>query len=152
MGAAPALEFRVDRLGVWRAGVGLLVALSCLTMLIWWTADPPLGKAASSAWAGAGCALAVAVGAGLLRGPRTLLLRWDRQRWWIADGGQTPRAGNIGVALDFGAWMLLRFVPDGRLATLRACWIPVQRRGAESAWHALRCAVLAQRARGSVRA
>jgi hypothetical protein len=38
--------------------------------------------------------------------------------------------------------MLLRFTPD---APARMTWLPVQRRGLEAQWHALRCAVYSPR-------
>jgi len=40
------------------------------------------------------------------------------------------------VAVDLGAFLLLRLVEQRRTIV----WLPVQRRGVESQWHALRCA------------
>jgi hypothetical protein len=50
--------------------------------------------------------------------------------------------GNVAVVIDLGPWMLLRFTAD---APPRTTWLPVQRRGLEAQWHALRCAVYSPR-------
>jgi hypothetical protein len=64
-------------------------------------------------------------------------LRWDGQVWRL---DAVP--GELTVAVDIGPWMLLRFTPG---AGSRTRWLPVQRRGLEAQWHALRCAVYAPR-------
>jgi ABC-type nickel/cobalt efflux system permease component RcnA len=64
-------------------------------------------------------------------------LRWDGQAWQL--GSMT---GNVAVVIDLGPWMLLRFTAD---APPRTTWLPVQRRGLEAQWHALRCAVYSPR-------
>jgi hypothetical protein len=56
--------------------------------------------------------------------------------------GQEPLAGRVGVAVDLGAWLLLRFKAED---TLRGRWLPVQRRGHELAWHGLRATVYCAR-------
>jgi hypothetical protein len=53
--------------------------------------------------------------------------------------------GELQVAIDLGAWMLLHFVPDVGHRACSVSWLPVQRRGLESQWHALRCAVYSPR-------
>jgi hypothetical protein len=65
-------------------------------------------------------------------------LRWDGQVWWL---DAVP--GGMKVVIDLGPWMLLSFTPaaPGRLMS----WLPVQRRGLEPQWHALRCAVYSPR-------
>ena len=64
-------------------------------------------------------------------------LRWDGQVWLL-----DVAPGQLKVAIDLGPWMLLYFVPEteGRMR-----WLPVQRRGLEAQWHALRCAVYSPR-------
>jgi len=112
---------------------------------------PPLGLAA---WIGALLAVP-ALAASLMRVP-AVTLRWDGQQWWLARLTRSSRAaaaaqieavaGEVEVALDFGAWMLLRFRPaSGVHREGSARWLPVQRRGLESHWHALRCAVYSPR-------
>ena len=64
-------------------------------------------------------------------------LRWDGRAWQL-----DAAAGELSVAIDLGPWMLLRFKPERRA---RASWLPVQRAGLETQWHALRCAVYSPR-------
>jgi hypothetical protein len=75
-------------------------------------------------------------------------LRWDTQRWHVgvaSSAGHEPASGRLTVAVDAGAWMLLRFVPDRRTVWRSGLWLPVQRRGHEPAWHALRSTVYCAR-------
>ena len=149
MAGAPPLEIRIDRHGAWQAVVGLLVALSCAAMLAWWIAQPAPAPRWVDAVAVAACLGALACGAGLVRARPGCTLRWDRQRWWFARPAKDARSGDLGVAIDLGAWMLLRFVPHDGRAWRDAIWIPVQRRGLEAGWHGLRCAVHAPRSSAS---
>jgi len=64
-------------------------------------------------------------------------LHWDGQVWQL-DG--VP--GELTAAIDIGPWMLLKFTPE---MPGRTSWLPVQRRGLETQWHALRCAVYSPR-------
>jgi hypothetical protein len=73
---------------------------------------------------------------------RPIDLRWDGQAWYLGDATSDAVPGELGVMLDLGAWMLLRFKP---LPSGKVVWLPVQRRGLEAEWHALRCAVYASR-------
>jgi hypothetical protein len=145
MTGAPPLAVRIDRRGAWQAGVGLLGGLAIAALLGWWLARPAPAPGWVTALALAGCVGAAACAASLLRVGAAVGLRWDARQWWHACGAREPVAGELGVAIDLGDWMLLRFVPLGGSAWLAARWIPVQRRGLESVWHALRCAVHAQR-------
>ena len=73
-------------------------------------------------------------------------MRWDGQRWHLAlaqasahSHGGEPAAGQLAVAIDLGGWLLLRFAAEAVAATRpRAAWIPLQRRGLEGEWHAIR--------------
>jgi hypothetical protein len=64
-------------------------------------------------------------------------LRWDGGAWQL-DG----MPGDLKAAIDLGPWMLLMFTPA---LPGRTSWLPVQRRGLETQWHALRCAVYSPR-------
>ena len=64
-------------------------------------------------------------------------LRWDGQVWQLDDV-----SGELTAAIDLGPWMLLKFAPE---MPGRTSWLPVQRRGLETQWHALRCAVYSPR-------
>jgi hypothetical protein len=83
-------------------------------------------------------------------------LRWDTLDWRLgpmASVGEEPTAGQLKVVMDLGSWMLLRFVQTESavlIAVLPYRFRPqrclaVQRRGLESTWHALRCAVYSSR-------
>ena len=66
-------------------------------------------------------------------------LRWDGQTWWLGAQAVQPR-----VALDLGAWLLLRLRPPGRV--LATAWLPLSARCARAAgasWPALRAALVA---------
>jgi hypothetical protein len=89
----------------------------------------------------------LAAGASPLRCAGTSL-RWDTRQWHLGPAsttGDEPHSGRLAVAIDLGAWMLLRFQPDGAAGKRRSIWLPVQRRGLETQWHALRCAVYSAR-------
>ena len=143
MRGAPPVEIRVSRQGRWRAFVVALVALTAASIGLW----------LASAEIGAGSKAIIAVstvlaGAGALSttAPFDLSLRWTGSSWALSRGAaqqSEPLAGAVTVAIDLGGWMLLRFV--GELPRGRTTWIPVQRGSMEGDWHALRCAVHAQR-------
>lgn len=132
MQAPPAFSVAVSRFGVWR-GLCLTVSLAAASAAVaWsWSLRDTLPLAISVLLL-AGPALWPVV-----RPPRPFHLRWDTQAWLL-----DAAPGRVSVALDAGGWMLLRFVPEGRWG---ARWLPVQRRGHESAWHALRCTVYSAR-------
>jgi hypothetical protein len=76
-------------------------------------------------------------------------LRWDGRDWHLGApnlAGHEPVAGVLRMSVDLGAWMLLRFEPASAGAVVRPVWLPAQRRGLETQWHALRCAIHSPRA------
>ena len=155
MRASPAFQCVLNRFGVWRAAIAVVASAGVAVLLAWLATrsepTPPLGLAA---WVGAMLAVP-ALAASLMRVP-AVTLRWDGQQWWLARPAPSswaapaaqidPVCGEIDVALDFGAWMLLRFRPISAARGERSSrWLPVQRRGFEGRWHALRCAVYSPR-------
>jgi hypothetical protein len=155
MRTSPAFQCVLNRFGVWRASVAIVAAAGVVVLLAWLATrsepTPPLGLVA---WVGAILAV-LALAASLMRLP-AMTLRWDGQQWWLARLTSSSRAvaaaqmdaavGELDVALDFGAWMLLRFRPvSANRRERRPRWLPVQRRGLEAHWHALRCAVYSPR-------
>jgi len=156
MRASPTFQCVLNRFGVWRAAVAAVASAGVVVLLSWLASrsepTPPLGLAA---WVGAMIAVP-ALAASLMRMP-PVAMRWDGQQWWLArqtrsssraaaTGQLDAVAGEIDVALDFGGWMLLRFRPVAVARRARpAQWLPVQRRGLEAHWHALRCAVYSPR-------
>ena len=150
MRSSPAFKVTIGHFGIWRAAVASITVLAALALAAWWSSGDasrslPLTLAFAALSLGA-----VAGGASLLQ-CRPATLHWDAQCWHLergpAAGPAIPR-GSVAVALDLGAWMLLRFEHEGSRGR-RITWLPVQRRGMEARWHALRCAVYCARsARG----
>ena len=146
MQAASAVQVTVQRFGVWNTALGLLSATALSVVATWLvTRNDEL-----PGWSGmllTASVLVEVLGAVDLLRRRPIVLRWDTQRWQVTAQGLG--AGPIDVAelrvvLDLGGWMLLRLCGAAPLRALRNDWIPVQRRGLESHWHALRCAVHAR--------
>ncbi len=144
MRAAPPCQFSLQRFGVWRAAVVLVAALGVATMAAWLTLrGSPLSSPTSIA-AALVAVLLVAWGVSLARTP-AVDLRWDGRTWHLGPPSGEPVSGELSVALDLGPWMLLRLSPAAAEARPRITWLPVQRRGLESQWHALRCTVYSPR-------
>ena len=144
MQAASAVQVDVQRFGVWNIALGLLSATTVSVAAAWLaTRNDEL-----PGWSGMLLVAIVLVGvvlgvADMLR-RQPVALRWDGQRWHVTDrsrGADPVEVSDLRVVLDLGAWMLLRLRCDESRRALRRGWIPVQRRGIESHWHALRCAL-----------
>ena len=146
MRASPACQITIRDFGGWRAGVGVLALVAFGSAGSWL-----LGPSRLPAWAFAVLLmmlLAVVCAACLLLWCSPFSLRWDTQRWNLgpaATMGEEPSAGRLAVALDFGAWMLLRFRPDSATGRFSTVWIPVQKTASHPDWHAFRCAVYSSR-------
>jgi len=155
MRASPAFQCVLSHFGLWRAAVAAIAAVGVAVLLAWLaTRTEPTPLLGLAAWAAALLGVP-ALAVSLMRVP-TVALRWDGRQWWLARLMRSPRAadavqtdavsGEIDVALDFGGWMLLRFRPDTvHRRTRLPRWLPVQRRGLEGHWHAIRCAVYSPR-------
>jgi len=147
MRASAPFQATIRHFGQWRASVTILLIASAGSMAAFALAR---GESAPAGWRIAGLVASLAIvlaGTRLLRCP-PMSLRWDSQRWHLgpeSTAGEEPCAGSIDVCLDFGAWMLLRFEHDVTTGRARFSWLPVQRRGLEVHWHALRCAVYSSR-------
>ncbi|HWI10361.1 MAG TPA: hypothetical protein VNU48_03440 [Burkholderiaceae bacterium] len=142
MRAAPAFQVSLRRFGVWRGAVLTVAILAMTTMAAWLsTQERPIGIVAWLA-TGSSIAVAAALAARAARVP-PVDLGWDGQTWSVRRNDE-PAPGELHVAIDLGRWMLLRFIPAAP-AGAPAIWLPVQRSGLESQWHALRCAVYAPR-------
>ena len=146
MQAASAVQVTVQRFGVWNMALGL-VSATVLSVAVGWLVTR---HDEFPDWSGVLLMASVVVGllgaVDLLR-RQPITLRWDAQRWYVTDLSRTAddmEVSELRVALDLGGWMLLRFRCDAPRHTWRRGWIPVQRRGIESHWHALRCAVHAR--------
>ena len=144
MRASPAFQLTIDRFGAWRAALAVPWLAAACALCAWL-----LSGEFSVARAAAGAA-GVVVLAACLRPARieAMSLRWDTRAWWLGPAstrGEEPWRGTLAVALDLGPWMLLKFAHDVTDGGPRTTWLPVQRRGLEPHWHALRCAVYCAR-------
>ena len=151
MRTAPALQVTLIRFGSWQAAVSVLAVLGTLALAGWLVGQEGLASVAKGAAMAVVAALLWGLGRSLTRLPAHRL-SWDGQCWALlcmAAGGTEPIAGEISVAIDLGPWMLLRFRPIAASPwwpSMQLTWLPVQRRGIEPQWHALRCAVYSPRA------
>ena len=147
MRASPAFQVTLRRFGIWRTLVVALLLATGAGLAAWAFAG---GAEDGGTWplpALAAGGLLIAVATRTLRCP-PISLRWDAQAWHLGPAsaaGEEPWPGRVAVAMDFGAWMLLKFEHDVTAARRRVTWLPVQRRGIEPQWHALRCAVYSSR-------
>ncbi|MDO9234799.1 MAG: hypothetical protein Q7U28_02040 [Aquabacterium sp.] len=147
MRAAPPFQLSVRRFAVWNC---TLISVSVVAMVVcsaWFVGRnddlPPWCNGLISV----ALFLALVGACGALR-RHPVRLRWDSQCWHITEfNRRTEEIGlsQVQVMLDAGSWLLLKFVPKGRLNPLSMHWLPVQRRGIEGQWHALRCAVYSPR-------
>jgi hypothetical protein len=141
----PSCVIELRRFGVWRAAI-LVVALLAMAAMAGWgglavanpTADSALIAivAALLALASAGLALSLmSVPAGTLAAAAGVwTFTFDR------GGIERIESGSLVVALDLGAFLLLILTRRHGSNRLARRWLPVQRRGLETEWHALRCA------------
>ena len=133
-------ELRLRRFAVWRLAVWLVAGAAIAAVTAWagalWASQPEphrdlvLGVAAALALATIGSAIS------LSRVEGGLLICADGT-WTFASDAGVRRSGTLEVAMDLGAFLLLRLV--GKRRTI--VWLPIQRRGVEAQWHGLRCAV-----------
>lgn len=146
MRASPAFQITLEHCGAWRTAIMALMALATAALVGWWLADDPERPTTAAAALGSLCAGALAACATLCRCPPTRL-RWDGQCWHLASSKEPDEAParQLDVAVDFGFWMLLRLEQDCESGGRRIRWLPAQRRGHASHWHALRCAVYSAR-------
>jgi hypothetical protein len=148
MRASPPIDIELSRSRAWLAFV-ITVVLGVTAVMVCWLAlvlrEPgPLPMAAIGLAAltlgliGSALGLARRIGG---------CLRWTGQRWELEDGAAGAsllRTGHVAVVIDLGRWLLLRFSPSAEEGGT-ARWLPVERRGHEGQWHALRCALYSSR-------
>jgi len=140
---SPAVQVHLRRFEVWRAAVALVAFAALASCVAWAIAmagtngdqSMPLVFGLALALAAATVALAMSlmrVHAGVLSGAGG--------GWTFSPDVGPSVSGALTVAIDWGSFLLLR-LESGPRAHL---WLPVQRRGLEHDWHALRCAVHAR--------
>ena len=133
-------ELRLSRFGVWQVAVWLVAGAAIAAVAAW-------AVAMFDSQPGSGRALIVTVAAGLSLATIGLALSLARVEgglltcsdgvWAFVPDTGARRTGTLEVSTDLGAFLLLRLVERRRTVA----WLPVQRRGVETQWHALRCAV-----------
>jgi hypothetical protein len=131
------------RFGVWRGAVTAVAGAALAALVLWTTASLAAARAETAPWI---LATAFALGLGAIVVALSLVrveggvLAYRDGRWTFAPDRSPshPLAAELAVALDLGSFLLLTLAGP---AVLRRRWLPVQRRGLERDWHALRCAV-----------
>ena len=147
MRASPAFHILIDRFCLWRAAV-LAACVAALGVWLAWIVSMQQEFDTTMTAATMIVGFVPIVVAAKLAHRRPVSLRWDTQSWRFgpADSyGDEPWAGRLHVAIDLDSWMLLKFEHEVTGRYRRVDWIPVQRLGMESSWHALRCAVYSSR-------
>jgi len=129
-----------------RIAVALLGLAATFTALAWaWTGGGGLRLAAPLATLALVLHLLVE-----LHATPTRRLRWDGAGWWLKPDrpGVDEVPGELTIALDLGAVLLLRFAgAAGPQGGGHGVWLPLQRGTVEGDWHALRCALYSPRLR-----
>jgi hypothetical protein len=131
MHAAPPVRVSLARGPGWIAAVAWIAGLAAANLAAWIVLRFGVGAGSASIVVplAAGAAAAYA-----WRAQPPALLRWDGAAW-LCDGV----AGEVGIALDLDAWLLLRFTPAQGGA--RGRWIAASR-AARSAAHGPSAAAL----------
>lgn len=145
MHAAPPVRMTLAQDQAWRVFVTLCASTAAANTaawaaLYWQAAAEVAGIVAIST------AVATGATAWLLTRRRDAargVLAWDGATWRWAQGSSAPRAGEVCVMVDLGAWLLLRFSPAP--PARRRVWLPLSRGAAGPLWSAWRAAVYARR-------
>ena len=148
MRASPAFQVSLRRFGAWRIGVGVLAVLVVAALTAWLFARAPDVDLLLAMGLAATATAIIALVMALMKVPASSL-RWDGQAWHLGAldaAADEAVPGELAVAIDLGSWMLLHFRPLEPRRHVPMNWLPVQRRGIEAQWHALRCAVHSPRA------
>ena len=135
MHAAPPVRVSIGRSAGWTAFVAAAGAAAAANLVAWlWLHAYGSGAAVAAAFAGALAAAVCGMWARRRACPGDLA--WDGALWCWREV-----AGEARVALDFDAWLLLRFSPvQGRRE-----WIAVSRSTTVGPWAALRAALYSRR-------
>ena len=144
MRAAPPARALSRSAGSWHAAQAMLGAASA-GVATYWAGAQLAGSEPGPMLAALTCAAAAGVAAVRSPAEAPAWLAWDGAAWSMqpqAQGGEAL-AGQPGLMLDLGHWMLVRFVVDPAVAGAAPVvrWLPLSRRDAGPAWPALRVAL-----------
>jgi hypothetical protein len=78
--------------------------------------------------------------------PAVQRLRWDGNAWCADAPGTEWVQGRAVLVIDLGAWMLVRFLPEGHRPWQQSRWLPLSRADNQGAWHGLSVALRARAA------
>jgi hypothetical protein len=145
MHAAPPVRISLAPDARWHGFVALCAGLAAASFSAWIAAALAWPASSVMLVVGLAAVLAMAGAAWALRGgeARGGVLNWDGAVWSWAPGSTQPIVGEPRVAIDLGAWMLLRFAPIAPHA--RARWLALSRRQAVAVWPLRRAALFAPR-------
>ena len=133
-------ELRLRRFGVWQVAVWLVAGAAIAAMAAWgvasWGSQVESERAIVPLVAGGLSLATLGLALSLSRIDGGVLTCAEGVWVFLSDAG-VGRTGSLEVAMDLGAFLLLRLVEQGRTSA----WLPVQRRGIEAQWHGFRCAV-----------
>jgi hypothetical protein len=131
--AAPPVRVSLGRSAGWIVFVAVCVGAATANLAAWVLLR---SEAAVGVAAVLGLVAAALTAGRLQRSQAPSDLSWNGSEWqWQG------LAGNVHVALDLDAWMLLRFDP----VQGKRYWIAASRRSAVGSWPALRAALYARR-------
>lgn len=148
MQAAPAVQVLVQRFTIWNGALFLIGAAAVAVCGAWFGLRNEEVSLRSAALMVSALLMGLAGLCGSIR-RHPVRMRWDSQCWTLAESSRPSdeiAPCQAHVVIDAGAWLLLKFVPEGVLSRRSALWLPVQRPGIEDQWHALRCALCSPRA------
>ncbi len=134
------------RFEVWRSAVLAVSAVAVATMAAWGglALSNPTNRVTSIVSVAGALALVAVLLARSLMKVEAGTLSCAHGVWTFAferDGIERIESGELAVALDAGSFLLLILTRVHGSNRLARRWLPVQRRGLEAEWHALRCAV-----------
>jgi hypothetical protein len=147
MRGSPSCVVEIRRFGAWRVAVGVVAAAAIGTLCAWLVLAPWGQVTAARIAVGLAALSTLALATSLFRMPSGTL-RWSGSSWSFSDlaaASATPVTGDVDVALDLGAFLLLRFACLDTRGRRKVRWLAVQRRGLEREWHSFRCAVYSPR-------
>jgi hypothetical protein len=146
MRESPSCVVTVRRFGVRRMAVAVVALAAIAALAMWataaWQPQPTASAFALAAGAGLAGLGSLLLALSLSNVPSGVLACANGQWAFTPDrsADQGPEPAALAVAIDLGSFLLLTLTAEAAGRQSRR-WLPVQRRGLDDDWHALRCAV-----------